>query len=101
MRWILEAPFTKEEVKTVLSQMHPNKASKPDGMAPLFLSLIGDIIGQTVTEAVLDALNTDILPPDLNHTFISLIPKNKHPDFIADFRPISICNVLYKLVAKD
>ena len=36
----------------------------------------------------------------LNHTFITLIPKKKNPEYASEFRPISICNVLYKIFSK-
>lgn len=40
------------------------------------------------------------LNPDLNKTFLFLIPKNKNPKTQADFRPIGLCNTPYKVIAK-
>lgn len=40
-------------------------------------------------------------PQSLNHTFITLVPKkNSSPKKITDFRPMSLCNVMYKLISK-
>ena len=49
---------------------------------------------------MLNTLNTGIMPPGLNETFICLIPKVKSPQKITEFHPISLCNVSYKIISK-
>jgi hypothetical protein len=49
---------------------------------------------------VLAFLNDVIFQDEINHTYMALIPKVKIPTFITEFRPISLCNVIYKLIAK-
>ena len=43
---------------------------------------------------------TGSVAPSLNSTFLSLIPKVEHPVSFVDFRPISLCNLCYKLISK-
>lgn len=65
--------------------MHPNKALKPDGMAPLFFLTYWDITCQAVTKAILESLNLGNLPLDLDHTFITLISKKKRHELLLTF----------------
>jgi hypothetical protein len=57
-------------------------------------------MGDKVKEEVLAVLNGNPMPETWNDTFIVLIPKVKNPDKVKDLQPISLCNVLYKLVSK-
>ena len=36
----------------------------------------------------------------LNTTLITLIPKCSNPESLANFRPISLCNFVYKIISK-
>ena len=49
---------------------------------------------------VLDFLNNGVMLPNLNHTSIVLIIKVKNPEKMSEFRPISLCNVIYKVISK-
>lgn len=49
---------------------------------------------------VKEILNHSRDPEDINKTFIALIPKGKNPALPKDFRPISLCNVVMKIVTK-
>ena len=96
----LTREFKAEEVEQAIKQMAPSKAPGPDGMPPIFYQKYWHVVGNDVTLAVLSCLNSGSLLKSINHTFITLIPKVKSPEKVTDFRPISLCNVIYKLVAK-
>jgi hypothetical protein len=92
--------FTAGEVAFALKQMTPTSAPGPDGMPPLFYQSFWDSIGSDVTNAVLSCLNSGKILRAINHTYITLIPKIQSPTNVTEFRPISLCNVVYKLISK-
>lgn len=69
-------------------------------MPPLFYQNFWSLVGGDVTNSILYYLNSGSIPTHLNHTFITLIPKTKNPERVTKFRPISLCNVLYKIFSK-
>ena len=40
------------------------------------------------------------IPRALNETFIALVPKCGNPKKFADYKPISLCNFIYKVITK-
>ena len=96
----LTKPYNREEVVTAINQMAPSKAPSPDGMPPLFYQSFWSSVGFDVTDAALSCLNTSTILKSINHTFITLIPKVSNPENVSEFRPISLCNVLYKIIVK-
>ena len=93
-------PFKEIEVLDALNQMDSSSTPGLDGLSPMFYKQFWSKVGPEVSAAVLSVLNLGTLPPDLNHTFITLIPKVKSLRNVTDFRLISLSNVLYKLIAK-
>lgn len=49
---------------------------------------------------VLKVLNNNYDPNEMNKTFRTLVPKYKNLSIPKEFRPISVCNVIMKLVTE-
>lgn len=96
----LDAPFTEKEVVDATFQLKGNSAPGPDGMSALFYHKYWDIVGQDIISYTLNILNHGHCLDHINYTYISLIPKISHPSTPSDFRPISLCNVLLKIITK-
>jgi hypothetical protein len=100
MNQSLIRPFTEEEVRFALFQMHPLKSPGPDGYSASFYQKSWDLVGSDVTRAALHVLNRGSFDVGLNTTNICLIPKVAAPTQVTEYRPISLCNVLYKIKSK-
>ena len=59
-----------------------------------------DLLGPSLVHLVETSRSCGIVTTALNSTFIALIPKVDCPTYFGDFRPISLCNLCYKLIAK-
>lgn len=92
----LQAP----EIEKALKQMHPMTAPGLDGMPPLFYQHYWPTVRTIVISTTLKFLNHGIDPPKFHETHIVLIPKMKNLERVMDYRPISLCNVAYKLASK-
>ena len=92
--------FTADEIKEAVFQVGPTKAPGLDGINALFYQKFWHIVGNDVVNPVLEFLNNGIMLPNLNHTNIVLIPKVKNLEKMSEYRPISLCNVVYKIISK-
>ena len=80
MQEVLTRPYSSEEVKVAHFQMGPTKAPGSDGMNAFFYQKFWHIVGNKVTDTVLDFLHSGNMEPDVNYTHIVLIPKVKKPE---------------------
>ena len=93
-------PVTSEEIKEVMFKMPSNKSLGPDGFTSEFFKASWSIIGNDFIVAVQSFFMKGFLPKGLNTTILALIPKKEAAIEIRDYRPISCCNVLYKVISK-
>ena len=96
----LDRPFSAQEVEKTLFMMGASKAPGPNGFIAGFYQSHWQTVGPSVTNAVLDFLNGGQMLDASNQTMLVLIPKIKHPHDVKNFRPISVCNVIYKVCSK-
>lgn len=97
---MLLQPIEEAEVKRALFHMHPDKSPGPDGMSPGFYQKYWGIVGEDVTKMVKTFFDTGLFEEHLTDTNIVLVPKKKNPQVMTDLRPISLCNVVYKIASK-
>lgn len=97
---MLTESFTAEEVRIAVFSMHPDKSPGPDGMNPAFYQRFWKIIGNDVSSACINVLSSNNIPAGQNDTLVVLIPKKKSLETMADLRPISLCNVMMKIITK-
>ena len=96
----LTAPVSKWEVKLALFAMHPEKVPGPDGFTALFYQKFWDIVKEDLTRMVNEFLFDGTMANGLNDANICLKPKKEKPNEMSQFRPISLCNVSYKIISK-
>lgn len=92
--------FKAEEIVRAMKSIGPLKASGNDGYLALFYQKYWHVLGDKVIKYCLDVLNSRIDMGEVNKTSIILIPKVNSPKSMSQFHPISLCNVIYKIISK-
>ena len=80
--------------------MKPYKSPGLDGLHAGFFQRFWLIVGDSMKEEVMKVFLERKVSEYLNKTLIVLIPKVQGPESIGNYRPISLCNSIYKIISK-
>lgn len=97
---MLTGTVSADEIKKVLFSMPNDKSPGPDGYTSEFYKATWEIIGNEFTLAIQSFFAKGFLPKGINSTILALIPKKLEARVMRDYRPISCCNVIYKVISK-
>lgn len=97
---LLDKPLLPFEVTNVVFSFKPFKAPGPDEIHLFFYQKIWKIVGPSVINYCPQVFHTNTLPMGINNTYICLIPKIHNANNLKFFRPIGLCNTIYKVITK-
>ena len=92
--------MTKVEVRNVIFSMQSFKVLGPDGFQPLFFKHFWDVVGEDVWKYVMQSFSSGYIDDKIAETLLVLIPKENNPTRLKNFRPISLCNVIFIVITK-
>jgi hypothetical protein len=93
------AEFTEFEVAEVISRMPKNKSPGPDGLCATFYDFFKEHISLLLTNVLQEAARGERLPKNFAEANIRLIPKSGDIKELKNWRPITISNIDYKVIA--
>ncbi|XP_026383682.1 uncharacterized protein LOC113279193 [Papaver somniferum] len=96
---LIQVPHA-QEIKDVVFQIKPWASPVNDGFQAGFYQHCWDVVGTEVISMVQYFFTHKHMLKAINHTYQVLIPKISNPKTPADYRPISLCNVIYTIISK-
>lgn len=89
---------TEEEVIKALSSLGSTKALGPYGFTALFYKKYWSTVREDVLACIWNFFKNEHLLKEQNHTFTSLVSNQSGSHIVHQFRPISLCNIVYKII---
>lgn len=100
-REFIAAPIDAEEVKLAINALACGKAPGSDGLTADFYKAYQNLLAPQLIVAYAEALESGSLPPTMREAIVTLLLKpGKDPQRCQSYRPLSLLNHDYKILAK-
>ncbi|KAL8168157.1 hypothetical protein V2J09_009656 [Rumex salicifolius] len=96
----LLAPFGEDEIWLYVRCTRAYKALGIDGFQPVFYHNCWTTVRDSVCSFIRNFFAIGSLSTEVNETIIHLTGKVANLEYVSQFRSISLCNVLYKMITK-
>jgi hypothetical protein len=90
----------KEEIEDTIKLLASDKAPGSDGLTVEVIRACRDFIGEEMYKVILEFWKTEQLYPELLQGIIRLLPKKLDKINIKDWRPLTLLQIIYKIIAK-
>ncbi|KAL9659551.1 hypothetical protein QQ045_024358 [Rhodiola kirilowii] len=90
---------TDAEIWKALNAIGVDKSPGPDGFSASFFKSNWNLIGNELCNSIRHCFRHNTLPKGLNSTPLALIPKHNSAMHPEEYRHISCCNVVYKIIS--
>lgn len=97
---LLSKPPSQTKIINYIKSFKLLKAPRLDDIHPFFYQKYINSILSSITNLFNEIFTSGKFPTHLNKTLIALIPKTAIPESINQYRPISLCNNIYKKFTK-
>lgn len=96
----LQNSFSKMEIETAVKQLAKNKASGPDGIPNELIQKHWPLFKDELTSIIHAFYDHSLNLAEVNQANIIMIPKKEISENVGGYRPISVMNVVPKLIPK-
>lgn len=97
---ILSKDISFDKVEKAINSLNNDKAPSPDGLPVEFYKANISWICKDLHDIYVEAIANGSLGPKINSDIIKLLPKDGDKALIKNWRPITLLNVSYKILAK-
>ena len=96
----LTLPFEEDEIKEGIWSCDGDKSPGPDGFNLRFFKENWDLVKPDLLAFFSEFFVKGHIPKAFSASFLTLIPKNDHPQGLGEFRPICLIRSVYKILSK-